>query len=171
MRSGPVPTATPLLGQDGRLFVGLVRPQRRDGCRSSARPPDGARLFKMKQQKQWSGEGEATAGVWLVPPPSAGGERMERHAAGGEEARIHKRLHIVQRGGDADAPPPPPAAPPLTVVLAVRQLLLRRRLRLPETLLEEVDQGLAEVLLRSLAVQEVPLVWVDLQGVVGPLCD
>lgn len=50
----------------------------------------------------------------------------------------------------------------LTVVLVLLLLVVLHDLRHPETLLEEVDQGLAQVLPCPLAVQEVSLIWVDL---------
>lgn len=46
------------------------------------------------------------------------------------------------------------------VVLVLSVLAL---LRLPETFLEEVDQGLAQVLPGAVAVQEVPFIGVDLR--------
>lgn len=52
--------------------------------------------------------------------------------------------------------------PALTVVLVFFLLVFLHRLRLPETLLEEVDQRLAQMLLCPVAVEEVSLVWVDL---------
>lgn len=51
----------------------------------------------------------------------------------------------------------------LTVLLVLFWLvIIDEDLRLPETLLKEVDEGLAQVLPRPLAVEEVTLVWVDL---------
>lgn len=50
----------------------------------------------------------------------------------------------------------------LTVVLVLFLLVVRQYLRHPETLLEEVDQGLAQVLLRPITVEEVSLIRVDL---------
>lgn len=50
----------------------------------------------------------------------------------------------------------------LTVVLVLVLLVARQCLRHPEAHLEEVDQGLAQVLLGPVAVQEVSLVWVYL---------
>lgn len=50
----------------------------------------------------------------------------------------------------------------LTVVLILFLLFGLQYLRHPETLLEEVDQGLAQVLLRPITVKEMALVWVDL---------
>lgn len=47
--------------------------------------------------------------------------------------------------------------------VALLLLLLLPLLRLPETFLKEVDEGLTEVLAGAVAVQEVPLVGVDLQ--------
>lgn len=51
----------------------------------------------------------------------------------------------------------------LTLLFAfLLQRLLEHLIREPEALLEEVDQRLAEVLPRSLVVNEVSFIWVDL---------
>ena len=52
----------------------------------------------------------------------------------------------------------------LTIIFILYLPLLDWQLGQSETLLKKVDQRLAEVLLRPVAVQEVSLIWVDLWG-------
>lgn len=86
-----------------------------------------------------------------APPPHVRGQLESDWIAGGERRVCWRFFFCLRRRGSGSAV--------VFLLLAVVLLFLR----LSETLLEEVDEGLAQMLPGAVAVQEVTFVRVDLQ--------